>query len=170
MSIAGVDALLTAAAAAEVPNPDAVMIAEAEKCDARSRMMTSTGDFSEWLLSVGTKERNKWIVKARLSSVEQVDLLTKTRRFKQRLSKKKQTDRKKATRDKVQTIAPDYVAAAKRAQATIDAQKAFAEKLKSEETSGVEGSSKAVGSDTDGGNTAASPSPAIMQIDPPATP
>ena len=129
MSAAGVDALLTAAAAAEVPEPDPAMLAAVEKRAARAQMMTAEGEYADWILSIGTRERNKWIGKAKLTSVEQVDLLTKTRRYKQRLSKKKQTHRKKVDRDKVQRLVPDYEAAAKRAQATILAQKAYATKL-----------------------------------------
>ena len=64
MSSAGVDALLSAAAAAEIPEPDRIMLQAVEKREARAQMMTGEGDFADWILSIGTKERNKWIGKA----------------------------------------------------------------------------------------------------------
>jgi hypothetical protein len=58
-------------------------------------MFYADGTHQEWLLGVGTKDRNTWISRAKVTSEEQVLLLTKARRFKQLISKNKKLAEKK---------------------------------------------------------------------------
>lgn len=55
--------------------------------EARAVMMFNLTTFHDWVLALGTKERNMWMKKGKLNSVEQVKLLTDSRKYKQRQSK-----------------------------------------------------------------------------------
>jgi hypothetical protein len=74
---------------AEFTEVDIAQLKRESIADAREAMFSSDGEFQLWILQVGTKERNIWTQKAKLTSEEQIVLLTKARQYKQLLSKTK---------------------------------------------------------------------------------